>query len=224
MVMFPRAARVLDEIQRPPQLDRFDVESFLATARAELPEPGATLAELTATLDGCQGLLGELDRFAQKSMRIRLTFSTDDLPPQLRALLQTTVLGYEKDLPLLRSRVAQAMARYDAASAAAVAERVLDAARQVLAVRAALRQGVWQLTAAAASAWLPAAGRAAADRTQPDEQRERWKRACVDLTALAAHGQALEAGTTAERLDRIATPDDPPEEEGPDRFAMLELD
>src|SRR5207247_2304556 len=113
--------------------------------------------ELAAQLDGFRGLLGELDRFAQKSMRIHLTHSPDALPQQLRTLVQSTILSYEGDLPVLRARVAAAMARLDRAAATGVADRVIEAADQVLSTRARLRQAVLELAQSVATGWLPGA-------------------------------------------------------------------
>src|SRR5262249_34949472 len=148
-----------------------------------------------------------------------------ELPQQLRNLFQTTVLSYERDLPLLRQRAAASMARTDPSGASAAAEGIVEAARQVLAARARQRARVLALAPAVATAGLPAARKAAPDRAQPDGDRDRWKRAVVDLEALSSSGgAALDAGSFAERLDRIASPEDPPEEEKPHRFELLELD
>jgi hypothetical protein len=219
----PRALRLLDEVQHLAQLERFDATAFLDAAREEMNPPGATLSALTAQLDGLRDLLGAIDAFAQKSMRIRVT-RLDGLPPQLRTLLYSTVVTYERDLPLLRARVASALARSEASAGADASARILQMAEAVLAARAALRRGVMELAQRSAVHWLPIAQRAARDRSQPDEERARWKRVCVDLEQLSAHGETLEMGSLAERLDRIATPDDLPDEERPDRFSLLELD
>jgi hypothetical protein len=224
MSAFPRASRLLDEVQHLEKLERFVATDFLAAAREAVEPPGATLAVLASQLDALRGLLTEIDRFAQKSMRIRLGGSSDVLPPQLRTLLHSTVLAYERDLPLLRARVAGALARLDPSNAGEVADRVIAMAETVLAARATLRQGVLELAQGVAAAWRPTAERAVRDRSQPDEERARWKRAHVDLERIAERGDALDAGSFAERLARIPTPDDPPEEERPDRFSLLELD
>jgi hypothetical protein len=224
MSAFPRALRLLDEVQHLPQLERFDPAAFLAAVRAELEPPGASLDDLIRQLDALRGLLGDVDRFAEKSMRIRLVRSPDALPPQLRTLLHATVVSYERDLSLLRSRISGALARLDPATAAEVTDRVIAMAEEVLAVRATLRQVILDAAPEVAAAWLPIAERAARDRSQPDPARERWKRAWTDLQAVAARGELLETGSTAERLDRMTAPGEPPEEERPDRFSLLELD
>lgn len=224
MSALPRAVRLLDEVQNLAQVDGFDAAAFSDAVRRELGPPGATLAALADPLDGLRDLFAQIDLFAQKSMRIRLVLASDSLPPQLRTLVQTTIIAYERDLPLLRSRIATALSRIDPSRAGETTDRVLAAAEQVLAARATLRRGVMELAQVTAAAWLPVAQKAARDRSQPDTERERWKRARVDLEQIAAHGETLDSGTLAERLDRIPTPDDPPDEERPDRFSLLELD
>jgi hypothetical protein len=198
MSTFARALRILDDVQHLPQI-----------------------------LDELRALLCAVDRHAEKCMRIRLG-RLEALPAQLRTLFATTVLAYEHDLPRLRARAAAALARTDPAGAGDTTARLVAAAEQTLATRAALRDGVLRLGRDVATAWLPAAERAARDRSQPDEQLDRWRRARVDLASLAELGDTLALGTFAERLDRMAPPggppEDPPEEERPHRFALIELD
>jgi hypothetical protein len=187
-----------------------------------------SLAEVGGELDAAGGLLGEIDRFAQKSMRIRLIHLSDAVPQQLRTLLSTTIASYENEPALLRSRMSAALARV---GGAAVTERVLEAAERVLAVRAALRRGVLELVRRTAAARLPLAQRAARDRLLADEERDRWRRARVDLEQVAARADAVERGSFAERIEKIAPPAEEahdPEEPEVDpavkRFSLIEID
>jgi hypothetical protein len=225
--MFPSLRR-LDEVQHLAQLDAFDPRPFLTGVSDEAAALAAeTLDDLGALLDGVREVLVEIDRFAQKSMRIRLTqeLATDPLPQPLRNLLTSTVVSYERDLGLLRGRVAGALARIDRATADEVTDRVLEAAERVLAGRAALRQGVLQLVERLVTDKLPSVQRAARDRSQPDEQRKRWGQARVDLERLTARPDALEAGSFAERLRQIPPPPDEPDPEPTaSRFSLLEID
>jgi hypothetical protein len=209
------AARLLDRVQSVEQLAAFDPATFLAAARADLAAPVADVEALGAALDDLRALLGEIDRFTQKNMNIRLVAALD-LPRQLRGLLHTTIIAYEHQLPLLRQRLGAALGAH--------LDLVVAMAESVLATRATLRQGIAGLLPEVAAAWQPVAQRAIRDRSQRDEVRARWKRAAVDLGQLAV--ATLESGSFAERLERIPVPDDPPDsdDERPHRFELIEID
>jgi hypothetical protein len=174
-------------------------------------------------------LLGAIDRFARKAMLIRLNPVSDAVPQKLRTLLSATLVDYERDPGLLRERVASMLDRLDPSRTAALTDAVCDAAARVLAARATLRQGVFELVRSTAAAWLPGARRAARDRTRAEDERDGWARARVDLEQLAARGETVLAGSFAERLARVVPPADDPEAE-PEadptaiRFSLLELD
>src|SRR5262249_42616403 len=129
MAGFPRALRLLDEVQHLADLERFDPARFVAAL-------GEGDGPVAAVLD-------EIDRFAQKCMRIRLHQLSPALPPKLHTLLSTTIVAYDGTPPaLLRGRVAGMLERIDPSSAAAQTNQICDAATRILALRAALRQGV----------------------------------------------------------------------------------
>jgi hypothetical protein len=224
MSAFAQARRVLDEVQHLAELEAFETARFAEALRDEASPAGEDLAALGNQLDEPRRLLEEVDRFAQKSMRIRLTSSTDALPQQFRTLLFSTIVSYQRDLPLLRGRVAAALGRIDRTTAAGVSERVMQAAEAVLAGRAALRQVVLELAQRIATAWLPTVQRTAGDRSQPEGERRRWGSARLDLERVAANGEAIEAGSFADRLKTIEPPPDEPEAPGPSRFSLLEID
>ncbi len=225
---------MLDAVQHLAQLEAFDPALFLAALAEEVAPAGGTLADLGAHLDGARGLFAEIDRFAEKSMRIRLLQSTDGLPTQIRTLLYSTVVSYEREPGLLRTRVASITARLGSGGST-LTDQVMQAAERVLAARAVLRQGVVELARRIAATGLPEARRAARDRSLPDDERERWGRARVDLEQLAARGERLDAGTFVERLAQVtpsvavdapATVGETGEPEDPiaKRFSLLELD
>jgi hypothetical protein len=223
---FARARRLLDDVQTLAQLEAFAPAAVVAAARAEAPPAGTTLAELEAALDAVRAFLADVDRFAEKCMRVAL-HQIDVLPREPRALLAGTILAYAGDLALLRGRVAAILGRLDRAGAAKGTERILAMAEATLATRAELRQGILELARELAAAWLPAATKAARDRSQPDEERDRWARARVDLERLAARGETLEAGAFADRLAGIEPPAEEPEEEvdpAVKRFSLIEID
>src|SRR5262249_49186858 len=152
---FARGRRLLDEVQNHKQLEGFDPAAVARALAEEAPPAGQALADLGAQLDAARGLLGELDRFAQKEMRIRLLHAADPLPAQLRTLRPSTIVAYERDRALLRERVGYMLARVAGAAAGAATDRVLEMAERVLETRARLRQGVLELARGIAGAWLP---------------------------------------------------------------------
>lgn len=135
-----RALRHLDEIQSLAQLEALDPARFALALEGELE-----LAEVPRVLE-------EIDRFAQKSMRIRLSHSADGLPQKLRTLLQTTIVSYDGQPALLRERVTAILARLDPS----LIEPILDAAARVLAGRATLRQALLAWAERKAAPALPA--------------------------------------------------------------------
>jgi hypothetical protein len=212
---------MLDAVQNLTQLEAFDAERFL---QLDLP-PVTTLAELAALFDQLRGLLDSVDRFAQKAMAIRLNqLAADPIPPQFRTLLKTTVIGYHGQTELLRGRVAAALMRIDRHQAAEVTDRVMDAAERVLALHGTLRGGILQQAAARAAVELEAAQKRGRDRTL--QERGEWRRAAVDLQAVAANPRHLEIGTYADRLKKIPMPEEEPETESTEekRFSLLEID
>ncbi len=221
-----RALRQLDEVQHLRQLEGLDAEALFAGLAAEVAEPApTTLEELGRQLDALRDVLAAIDAFAQKAMGIRLThvLAAAPLPPQLRTLLKSTVLSYQHDLPLLRSRVAAALGRVEPATGAAVTADVMDAADRVLALRTDLRARLFVVAQDVAAARLPAATQAARSRALAQPERQRWAQAAIDLEQLAATPALLAHGTSAERLGLIAPPPDDPEPE-PTRGSLLEID
>jgi len=221
-----RSLRLLDEVQHLHQLETFAPEPFVQGVAAEVAEmEDASADDLAHKLDAVRGVLGEIDGFAQKCMGIRLThaLAAAPLPPQLRTLLKSTVLSYQSDLPLLRTRLAAALGRLDAATSAALLAGVMDAAERVIAGRADLRDRLFALAGQLAAARLPAVIGAARSRAHAQAERQRWGQVRVDLEQLAAAPHTLASGTSSERLARIALPPDDPEPE-PTRGSLLDLD
>jgi hypothetical protein len=214
---------MLDFVQSLAQLEAFDANAWLQEASAL--GPAETLGELGALLDRLRLRLDEVDRFAQKAMAIRLNqLAADPLPPQLRTLLKTTIIAYHGQVDVLRGRVATAMQRIDRSMASAATERVMDAAERVLSLHATLRGGLLSLVVRVAGERAQAAQKKGRDRTLPE--RGEWRRAQIDLTQVAAHPQRLETASFAERLNKIALPDEEPETESSDekRFSLIEID
>lgn len=136
------AQQLLDEVHRLAQLDAFDTSAYLARLAAEIEESGADPA---AAVDDA---LAGIDRFAERAMRVRLDHllaHDSSVPRQFRTYLATQVLDYTTDLPGLRGRVMQVVSRADPNGALDTANAVADAADEVFALRAALRQGALAL-------------------------------------------------------------------------------
>jgi hypothetical protein len=224
---FP-SLRLLDQVQHLSQLESFDQAAFLDAVAADVSSlAGETLSAVGEELDALRGFFDPIDRFAEKDMNIRLTQSlgADPLPRELRLLLRSTILSYTRDLPLLQGRVGAALARIDRHTAAEVTDRVMAAARSVLETCASLRNGVLVLAQRTAAARLPLAQKAAANRSLPTGDRQKWGQARVDLERLSANGEVLLAGSFSERLARIEPPPDEPEPESEGkRFSLLEID
>ncbi len=222
-----RSARLLDELQHLSALETFVPAPFLDTLGAELADLAATtFAELCESLDQLRSVLGDVDRFAQKSMHIHLTqTSAANLPQQLRMLVSTTIVNYANSLPLLAERIGPSLRRQ---GGEVLSAQVLDAAARVLDTRAALRSGVLALAEGLAKAKLPSVTQQSRDRSIEAADRQRWGQARLDLEHIADAGAALDTGNSAERLLRIPPPPDDPEPE-PDplhssRFSLLDLD
>lgn len=230
MASIARTLRLLDEVQHLAQLQAFAPAAFAETLDAEMAAQGPPLAEIGNSLDELHRLFGALERFAQKCMSIQLLQALDPLPPQLRTLFASTITSYDGKLPLLRERVGGAMARLDRATAAAVAERVVAKAEKVLVLWSALRQGVGAVAQRIAFHALPAARAVARDRTQPEDQRAFWARACTVLEQVATHGELIESDDFAANVNAAAAATELGNEGNDDddpvarRFSLLEID
>jgi hypothetical protein len=218
---FVRAHSLLDEVQSPAQLEAFDPGRFAALIAEETPAVGRTLAGLGDVLDALRGLFGDVERFVEEAMRIRLHQLPEPLPPQVRTLLSSTIGTYAREPGLLGERVAAIVTRL---RRAADAEPILDAARRTLEARAALRQAVLEAARRVAGEWTEVARKAARDRSQPDEERERWGKARADLLELAARGEVLEEGRFEERLARRTPIEEVEEDPAVTRFSLIEID
>lgn len=133
---FSRALRILDEVQNIAALESLDPDRFV-DAIDDLPQT-SRLARSDEN-GPASALLGEIDRFAAKCMRIRMDHLTCALPPKIRLLFSATIVAYEREPSLLRGRIAGILGRADPANAASLTDQICDAAVRVLATRQALR-------------------------------------------------------------------------------------
>ena len=227
---FSAARRLLDQVYSLRELVAVDPLHFLARLGDQPPpEPIVDLDELGAWLDGLRGLLDEIDRFAAKAMRIRVDHVLDPAPVtrEFRVLIGTTVLGYAEDVPLLKRRVAAAIARHDAATAHRFAEEVGAVAEAVLALREELRRRLFDFLVERAQGLQPAARRASREPTRDARDQDRWRRARWDLEQIAARPDRLARAPFARRLGEAPGAEDEPAEppaEPEHRFWLLDID
>jgi hypothetical protein len=168
MVGFVRALRLLDGVQHLAELDAFDPGLFIAALSEAPPSASANPGDVGGEQGGMPGLFDQIDRFAQKAMRIRLNHVSGAVPPKLATLFATTIVAYEDDPALLRARVFSMLGRVDRPSATALTDQICAAADKVLAVRASLRRGVAEMVKRLAADQSPATRQPPKDPSQPE--------------------------------------------------------
>jgi hypothetical protein len=223
------AQHVLDHIHSLAHIEALAAEPEVYAARlaAEIPA-AATLAELEARDAVLVRALGQIDAMIARAMRIRLdhALATDtSIGAPTRNVFSSTIVRYASNLALLAQRARDVAARGGAADPEQIADAVACAAGSVLALRDAVRAGVFAVIRELAQAAAPEADRRARDRNLDELARRRWSAARRDLEAVAAEPERVLAAAMAARLG--ALPDQLDESE-PGReltFAdMIELD
>ncbi|MEJ7599483.1 MAG: hypothetical protein WKG01_16365 [Kofleriaceae bacterium] len=102
--------------------------------------------------------------------------------------------------------------------------QVVEAARQVLALREAIRDGVLELAREQARVAIPLADQHARDRMRNDAERRRWSAMRRDLEAIAADPAHLATAPLAARLAALPEQLDEPAPPEPSLAELLELD
>jgi hypothetical protein len=222
------AAHMLDQVQSFARLEALEADpgSYAEQLRREL-EDAQALPALEAR-DGQLGqALAQLDAMIERAARIGLEHALVDdtaIAAPTRKVFATTIIGYADRLELLEMRAREVAARGGAADPDAVAARVGEVARRVLALRDALRAGVLAVIREVAAAAASIADRHARDRALDDPMRRRWSAARRELEALATQP---ERASTSWSTRLAAWPEqlDEPEVVREPTFAdMLELD
>lgn len=227
------AHHLLDEILHLPQLVSFSPERFTILLVEEVsdgiktdPDP----EELKRHLDGLLVLLGEVERFTQKAMGIRLNHALSEAPvtPQFRTLLTATVTAYAADISVLRERIVASLRGITQERAQEIADQVERAASEVLHLRQSLRGGIEQTVRMLCEKSLPCARRRANDRLLPDKERHAYKLLREDLEHLAQRPRAIVEKPQGydERIKQYIPREDPvedPQVQG-ERFSLLEID
>ncbi|HET9625120.1 MAG TPA: hypothetical protein VFP84_27320 [Kofleriaceae bacterium] len=216
------AQRVLDQAYSLAGLARLEPEAYVEALAAEVAD------DLEARDGQLVAALAAVDAMIARAMRIRLDHALADdasLPAVTRNVFATTIVKYAGALDLLAERVRDVALRGRARDPDAVAMAVLDAARDVLALRDRLRVGVLELARTLAAAAIEPADRHARDRRLDDAARVRWSKVRRALEAVAADPSVI---VTAAWRDRLAALDDqlddPPAEREPTFADMIELD
>ena len=225
----PPAQHLLDHVQSLERVDALerDPAAYAELIAAEVPA-AASLSELEARDAMLAAALTQIDAMIARAMRIRLDHALagdSSIGAPTRTVFATTIIGYVDKLDLLGQRARDVAARGRAPDPDRIAELVLDAARAVLELRAAIRLGVLALVRRLATGAAPEADRQARDRTLGEPARRRWSAVRRDLETIAADPEHMLTGPMTARL--AAYPDQldegPPEPEV--TFAdMLELD
>ncbi len=218
------AQELLDAVHGLAQLEAFEPERYRARLAEVLDGEPATLDALDAADDTLRGALSAIDTFSARCMRIRLDHALagdTSVATPLRKVLAGTVTSYVGDLGLLGERVRAVAARVDPAGADDTADRVVAAARVVLADRAALHDHVLDVARQLANARIDAARAQARDRHNEETLRRRWTAALRELEQVAARPARIAEAPWRDRVATFLGPDEPIEE--PPELSLGEL-
>ena len=225
------ALRMLDDVQRLPELEALDAARFAEALAADLADEAApaTVAAVGAELDRLRDALAAIDRFTSKAMRIHLLHGLAHLPvpPQLHTLLVTTIVSYADDTRRLRQRLRATIGRSDERAAEEIAGIAGEAADRVLGQRRSLRAGVLTLAQSIAKTRATLARATLQDRSLDDKSRRGWRQALADLDLLVESSARLDENTHAQRLAALPEPEPEAPREDPvlnSRFEGLEID
>jgi len=223
------AQHVLDQVYSLARIEVLEAEpgAYAERLAAEIA-PAATLPELEARDAMLIGALGQIDAMSVRAMKIRLEHALAAAPSiaaPTRNVFAHTIVSYRDRLSLLEDRARDVAARGGAADPDGIAADVVAAARSVLALRDAVRDGVLALIRDLAHAAVADADRRARDRNLDEPVRRRWSAARRDLEVVAADPEHVLAAAMPARLSALPDQLDEPDPEREVTFAdMLELD
>jgi hypothetical protein len=218
------ALGLLDQVQHLRELDALEAAGpgrFAAALQGDLGAGDETLGTLGAQLDALRQALASVDQFARKAMGIRLThlLATAPVTPQFRTLVASTVTSYAGDTALLRRRLGGSLSE-------GLLDEVVAAAERVLGLGQALRRAILELGRQVATAQAPWVQKAGRDRSLPDLERNRLRKARVDLEGLGERPERIGDAPFEERLKAHPLPEEEPVVEATEdrRFSLLEID
>ena len=209
------SAELLDRVQTLTAIEAFDPTSHAPLVEQELA------GDLEARDAALATALAQIETLIARVMRIRLEHAADALPAATRRVFASTIAAYADDLPLLAQRVGDAVAR---SRAPVAVDAVMAAARDTLALRGQLRDGVLAVIRTHARAAIADADRRARSRELEDAERKQWSAQRRELEALA-DDPARVGVPLAQRLAAWPEQLDEPAPEAEVSFAdMIELD
>lgn len=217
------AHQLLDQVQSLARLEELAADGYAEAVAAELTV-ASTRDELAARDEQLRDALARIDAFAERAMRLRIDHTVaDDIATPTRKVFAATIVGYVDRLELLATRVQHVAAH--AADPAAVVERVVAAASETIAQRAALRAPVLALIAQLATVSAAAADAQARDRRLDEPVRTGWSALRRELEAVAAQPERIATAAFAARLASWPAQLDDPDPASEPTFAdMIELD
>ena len=222
--------RILDQVQSLPQLAAFeaDLHVHAETLAGELGDAPESRDELAARDDRLRDELARIDAMAERVMRIRREHALAEdtaIATPTRKVFASTITSYDGRLEILEARARDVASRGGSMNPSDIADRVVEAARATLAVRAQLRDGVLALAAKLAEASASFADIRARDRRDDEKSRRAWSALRRELEATAARPSRVAEASLAARLatwpDRL---DDPDPSTEPTCADMIELD
>lgn len=226
------AQHLLDQVQSIARLDALAAEpgAYADRLAAELAEPEAEPADERALAHADAQLalgLARIDAMIERAARLRFDHVLADdssLPAATRKVFATTILGYADRVELLEARVRDVAARGGARDPERVAMAVGDAARDIHALRSALRDAVLSLIRARATAAAARADQPARDRRLDDDARRRWSAVRRELEAVAADPARIALAPFAARVAEWPAQIDDASTPEPTFADMIELD
>lgn len=221
--------QLLDRAHSRAQLDALAADAgAVAEALAQTIGPAATIADLEARDALFRQTIAEIDAVVSRAMRVFMDHALADdtsIASQTRNVFASTVIRYAHELSLLGQRARDAAERGGARAPDHVADLVVTAAQDALALGEAVAGPVLALASQLATASVAEVNRYARDRTRSDAERKKWSAARRDLEAIAAQPVLLRTAPVAARMAALEELIDEGEPEPEVSFAdMIELD
>lgn len=213
----------LAELEADPGRVRDALAAELETSAAP-----TTIAELAARDAVIVDAIQRVDAVATRAMKVRLEHALVDdssIGAPTRNVFASTILRYAGQVSVLAQRVHDVAVRGGSRAPAELADRVVTIAAGVLAMHAAIRDGILGLASELARGSIAIADGRARDRKADERERKRWSAARRDLEAVAADPTTLLTGAMTERMARLSEQLDEPEPEPEPTIAdLIELD